>query len=164
MRRAVCVFALSFAACGDVNRTEVELQFADADLEASTVQVLMVVRDPAPSGDPCAALWGPPPSGLREGGWLIDFPNPIDVSVQRLPPGLYTAFAYALPVRLDRLCDGDAKCTDSAVGASCRALAGGQQACLPPTGSVSPLAGGCGGLLIPEGEVGSVALRLDPAP
>src|SRR5688572_24283347 len=100
MRRILLATALTLASCGDIARMTVDLRFPDADTKQSTQQLLFIVREPASSGDPCSALWGPPPSGLGEYVRLIDYPNPADTLAAPLRPGRYTIFVYGLPTRL----------------------------------------------------------------
>lgn len=161
----LAVAQLSSSACGDVARTELELAFTSEDLRASTQQLLFVLRAPTGAGDQCAGLWGAAPAGpINEKAWLVDYPNPVDVSVMRLDVGSYVTLAYALPARLDALCseNGEADCQASSVGKACKSVAGGQRACLPPSGELSPLAGGCLATLITADEVKTQVLQLAP--
>jgi hypothetical protein len=166
MRRLLftVLLALVLASCGDIARTKVDLRFPDGDTRESTQQLLFIVREPVSSGDPCSALWGPPPSGLGEYARLVDYPNPADVLAAPLQPGTYTMFAYGLPARLDVLCDSDDKCKSSSVGESCKDVSGGQRACLPGSGSIQPIVGGCAGGEVSESEVQELLIELQPAP
>lgn len=164
MRLLLLTSALLLTSCGDIARMKVDLRFPDEDTRQSTQQLLFLVREPPQSGEPCAALWGQPPSGLGEYVRLIDYPNAQDVLAAPLRPGLYSLFVYALPARLDVLCDGDEDCVASAIGPSCRQLAGGQRACLPASGVVEPIVGGCTGGSVSEASVNEIVVPLDVAP
>lgn len=149
------------AACGNVDRMEVDLRFADPAIEAATRQLLIVVRQPAPSGDSCGALWGAIPAGLGETARLVDYPNREDVLVVPLESNPYTLFAYAYPERLAGLpCSGSDICP---ADWSCQPVDGGQRACVPDGTSPRALAGGCGRGAVGQ-ETGLVELELGPRP
>lgn len=121
---------------------EVELRFADPEIEAVTRQLLFVVRQPAPTGDSCGALWGAIPAGLGETARLVDYPNREDVLVVPLESNPYTLFAYAYPERLTGVpCTSSEGCP---ADWSCAEVDGGQRACVPEGTSPRSLAGGCG--------------------
>jgi hypothetical protein len=149
------------AACGNVDRMEVDLRFSDPEIEASTRQLLVVIRQPAPAGGSCEALWGAIQPGLGETARLVDYPNREDMLVVPLEANPYSIFAYAYPVRLTGV-----PCTSSAVCPSdwiCENVDGGQKACVPPDSSARSLGGACG-----LGSVGQeptlVELEVAPRP
>lgn len=167
MARISSLLALSLAAasfavgCGNVDRMEVELSFSDPDIGASTRQLLVVVREPAPAGDSCDALWGPIQPGLGETARLVDYPNREDILVVPLEARAYSVFAYAYPVRLTQVA-----CSDNAVCPadwSCADLDGGQRACVPPDASARSLGGGCDGGVVGQ-ETELVQLEVWPRP
>ncbi|MFO0724470.1 MAG: hypothetical protein U1E65_11845 [Myxococcota bacterium] len=145
MRRLAFLLAsLAVSACGDVARLKVELRFTDSGMQQSIQQLLFVARQPPASGDPCAPLWGTPPSNLGQYARLIDYPNPEDIVAAPLKPDTYTLFFYGFASRIDTLCQGDNDCSGSAVGPSCRVIAGGQKGCLPTSANLPTVGGGCG--------------------
>jgi len=164
MRFALAISMLSLAACGDVARLEVDLRFPSADLQQTVQQLLVVVREPAPAGDPCEPLWGAPPANLGQYARLVDYPNSSDIVAAPLKTGRYTVFVYALGERFDTLCESDADCVVSGVGPSCRPLPGGQRACTPSVGPSNTLAGGCGQNAVSETETNQLFIQLDPPP
>lgn len=167
MRRWALILAtFATAACGDVARLKVDLRFPDVGMQESIQQLLFVAREPPTSGDPCAPLWGTPPSGLGQYARLIDYPNPEDIVAAPLKPGTYTMFIYGFGSRIDTICQGDSECSTSAVGPSCRVIAGGQRGCLPQNASLRPLGGGCGQDTITEesGAGKPITISFEAAP
>lgn len=148
--------------CGDVARMEVELLFPP-DVQARVQQLLVVVREPAPSGDPCEPLWGNPPGNLGQYVRLVDYPNAADIVAAPLKTGRYTVFIYALEARFDALCENDSDCVVSAVGPSCQALPGGQRACMPAA-TARAIAGGCGQNAVSESDTNTLLIELGLPP
>ncbi len=152
---------LAATGCGNLDRMEVGLAFSEPELEARTRQLLVVVRQPAPSGDSCAALWGSIQPGLGETARLVDYPNREDILVVPLESNPYTVFVYAYPERLTGIA-----CGNSAVCPAdwrCEPVDGGQRACLPPETSAQSLGGACGLGAVGQ-ETAPVVLDVAPRP
>jgi tetrahydromethanopterin S-methyltransferase subunit B len=165
MRRLVVATSLLLAAgCGDVARLEVDLRFPSGDVQEQIQQLLFVVRQAAESGDPCDPLWGTAPANLGQYARLVNYPNAADLVVAPLKVDRYTVFVYGLPTRLDVLCEEDADCTSSGVGTACRAIAGGQRACMPPEAEVDTLAGCCGQNVVEASATNQLLVVLEPPP
>lgn len=150
--------------CGDVSRLVVTLRFPDADTSSATQQLMFIVREPA-EGDPCEALWGEHPTGLKEFTRLVDYPNRNDVVAAPLDVGRYTVFVYSYGTRLDRLCQEDADCETSTVGGKCRAVGADKRACVSGEAGLVPLAAACsGGLVAVDGATDlTMTLEVPPA-
>ena len=156
-----CLTLLLASGCGNLDRMEVDLRFSEPELEARTRQLLIVVRQPAPNGESCAALWGTIQAGLGETARLVDYPNREDMLVVPLESNPYAIFAYAYPERLTGVA-----CGNSAVCPAdwrCEGVDGGQRACLPPDVSPRSLGGGCGLGAVGQ-ETAPVALELAVRP
>ena len=78
--------------CGDVARLEVDLRFPSTDVQEQIQQLLFVVRQAAPAGDPCDPLWGTAPASLGQYARLVNYPNSSDLVVAPLKTDRYTVF------------------------------------------------------------------------
>ncbi|MEQ8278543.1 MAG: hypothetical protein RMA76_32365 [Deltaproteobacteria bacterium] len=123
LKRTLGLFLLSSSfACGNIGQVELDVSFADADIELRTRGLHIFVRQVPPNGSGCDDLFTTTQTMLLQTEAKVEYPNRNDVVAAPVNLDSYpdlTFRVYALPT-LDTLPEEGiaAGCADSPIDAS----------------------------------------------